>query len=74
MASVKRIFTKLAGLKVRDIVYRNIYEGFELPHEDNTVWVWSKTTLWRYLKEILLVYEDKISRYGHTKQEQIFSR
>ena len=39
MPSVKHIFTKLAGLKVCDIVHLNTCEGFELPHEYSTNFV-----------------------------------
>ena len=51
MPSVKRIFAKLAGSKVRDIFHLNIFEVSELPHEDSNVWMWSLTSL-RRSKEI----------------------
>ena len=44
MPSLKWVYAKLTGLKVRDIVHLNIFQGSELRHEDSNVLVWSQTT------------------------------
>ena len=36
------MFTKLAGVKVRDIVHLNIFEGSQRPDEGIVVWMWSQ--------------------------------
>ena len=73
MPSLKRILTELAGLKVRDIVHPNIFEGFELPKEDSTVWPWSQTKLWRYLKKMGSFTKIRLPTMSTQKQEQILS-
>ena len=66
--SLDNILTKLRSLNVSDVVHHNLFDDQVVPAEEETIWPWGRTTLYRYMKSIGFIYDDRISYYEHTKQ------
>ena len=48
----------------------SLFTGAEIPTPDSKVWVWSRSTLYRFMRSIGFIYGDKLSHYGHTKERE----
>ena len=42
-------------------------DGF-VPAKEETIWTWNRNILYRCMQPIGFIYDDRISRYEHTKK------
>lgn len=49
---VNRIFEGISPLKVRHVLYFNIFVGIDIPTDDGKLRVWSRSTFNRLMKKI----------------------
>ena len=63
------ILTKLKSLNVSDVVQHNLFDDQLVTEEQQTIWVWGRTTLYRYMQSIGFIH-DRISHYEHAKQRR----
>ncbi len=50
-----------------DFEYLNLFGGDNIPSSDSPIWVWSRTSLFRFMKSNGFLYGDKVSHYKYTK-------
>lgn len=60
-------FLKLPELHVSDIHHLKLFENEEVPEDSESVWKWSRSTLYRFMKRHGFVHEDQITHYKCTK-------
>ena len=63
------IRTKLKSLNISGMAQHNLFDDQLVTEEQQTIWVWGRTTLYRYMQSIGLIY-DRISHYEHAKQRR----
>ena len=61
---------KILALKVEDVFHLNLFEGDEIPDSESNILVWSRFTLYRFVKRIGFVYEDRVTYYEHTRNRK----
>ena len=54
--SVSRIYDKTSKIKVEDVILFNTFDGADLSLEDSRIWVWSRSTYYRFMKRIGFTY------------------
>ena len=70
LPTVDQIYKKIRELRDEDIIYLNLFQGGDTPAGGSTVRVWSISTLYRFMKRIGVVYEDRVTHYDHKKTEK----
>ena len=70
LPTVDHIYEKNSGLKVRDVSHLNLFEGDGITASESNVWIWSRSTLYRFMKRIGFVYEDRVTNYEHTRNRE----
>ena len=68
--SVNRIYERSTSLEVRHVPNMNLFLGTDIPTEESKLWLWSRSTLYRFMKKIGFVYGERISHYGNTEMRQ----
>ena len=66
--TLDNILTKLKSLNVSDVVRHNLFDDQLVLREEELIWPWSRTTLYRYMQSIGFINDDRISHYKQTKQ------
>ena len=61
--SVNRIYERITSLDVRHSLNMNLFLGTDIPTEESKLCVWSRSTLYRFMKKIVFVYDERISHY-----------
>ena len=64
------IFERLCVLTVHDVHDLNFFNESDIPCMTSKVWLWSRTTLYRFMESIGFVYGDRVSHYEHTKNRE----
>ena len=64
------IFEKLLQISVEDINHLNILDMADLCLEGSTVWTWSRSALYRFMKKIGFVYDDRVTHYEYSKSRE----
>ena len=64
------ISEKNLQVTVKDVEHSNLFDGPDIPIPDIPVWIWSRSTLYRFMKSIGFAYEDKLSHYQHTRDRE----
>lgn len=62
------ILEKLQELKVQDVDHLNLFENENMPPEDSKIWLWGRTTLFKFMKSIGFAFDDHVSPYEHKKR------
>ena len=70
LPTVDHIYEKICDLKVKDVAHLNLFEGDEFPAGESNIWIWSRSTLYRFMKRIGFVYEDRVTHYEHTRNRE----
>ena len=52
------VLTKLKGLNLSDVVQHNLFDDHFVPAEEEKIWTWVRTTLYRYMQSIGFIYDD----------------
>ena len=65
--AIDSIYERIIELKVEDVENLNFFSGSDIPIPESPVWIWSRSTLYRFMKSIGFVYEGRISHYQHTR-------
>ena len=68
--TIDSTYERIIELKVEDVENLNLFNGADIPITESPVWIWSRSTLYRFMKSIGFVYEDRISHYQHTRDRE----
>ena len=63
-------YEKNCTLKVEEVFHLKLFEGYLIPASESNVWVWSRSTLYRSIKRIRFVYEDRVTHYEHISNRE----
>ena len=61
------ILDELLQKRVQDFAHLDLFHGREIPSLSSPLWVWSRSSLYRFMKSIGFIYGDKISHSEYTK-------
>ena len=61
------ILDKLLHKRVQDFEHLDLFHGREIPSLSSSLWVQSRTSLYRFMKLIGFIYGDRIFHYEYTK-------
>ncbi len=61
------ILERLNLKTVGDFEYLSLFGGDNIPSIDSPIWVWSRTSLFRFTKSNEFLYGEKVSHYEYTK-------
>ena len=64
------IYEKILRVTVEDVELSYLFDGPDIPIPESPVWIWSRSTLYRFMKSIGFAYEDKLSHYQHTRDRE----
>lgn len=67
--SIDEVFNRISELTVSDVQSLNLFEE-NVPEEDEQVWIWGRTTLYRFMLRSGFAYENKVSHYEYTKNRE----
>ena len=68
-STIDNFYERKVGVQVKGDVLLNLFPGSQLPSLDSQVWIWSRSTLYRYMKPIGFVYDDRDTHYEHTRRQ-----
>ena len=57
-------------MKVEDVFRLNLFDDDEILVCDGNLWVCSRSTLYRSMKCIEFIYEDRVTHYEHTRNRE----
>ena len=69
-STIDLIYEKIIQATVKDVEYLNLFDGSDIPIPESLVWIWSRSTVYRFMKPIYFPYEDKLSHYQHTRDRK----
>ena len=65
------VFNKFLQKRVQDFELLDLFYGREITNLSGYCRVWSRTSLYRFLKSIVFIYADRISNYEYSKMGQM---
>ena len=57
---------KIIEVKVEDVENLNLFSRIDIPIPESQAWIWSRSTLYRFMKSIGFEYEDRIAHFQYT--------
>ena len=63
-------YERLRQLKKGDVAILNLFEICDKSYDEEFVWTWSRSTLYRFMKSIGFILNEIVSHYEHTKNRQ----
>ena len=64
------MYQKVLEVTVQDVEHLSLFMGPDIPTPDSKVWVWSSSTLYRFMKSIGVIYGVRVPHYEHTKESE----
>ena len=68
--TLNTIYQKILEVTVEDVEHLSLFTGADIHTPDSKVWVWSRSTLYRFMRSIGFIYGDRMSHYEHTKERE----
>ena len=65
------ILDRLRQKKVSDLERSNLFDNnSSIPAPESDIWVWGRTSLYKFMKKIGFIHGEKISHYEYTRQRE----
>lgn len=61
------VLEKLEALTVKDVQNLNLFKGEKIIDESEIVWVCTRSTLYRFMVDILFLHDDRITYHKYRK-------
>ena len=65
--TLDRILEKLREKTVQDFEHLNLFHDGDIPSSESPIWIWSRTSLYRFMKSTGFIYGDRVSHYEYIK-------
>ena len=69
--TIYNTYERIVDVQGKNVVHSNLFPSSQLPSLDSKVWIWSMSTLYRYMKSIGFVYDERYMHYEHTRRRDL---